>query len=148
MEGKSCRILLYFTPTFQGNFKDTLSVFDNGGGRPQFVALSGTATIVTVSPTSLNFGDITVGKTSPPQTVKLTNHGSVKLNITKISVTGVDGKDFVEVNACGATLGAGASCDINVWFTPKAKGSLTATLSIADSGGASPQTVSLTGIGQ
>jgi hypothetical protein len=147
LAGQSCRILVYFTPTAQGTLTDTLSIFDSGGGSPQFVALSGTATVLSVSPPSLNFGDVTVGKTSPPQRVTLTNHGSTKVQITKISVTGADRQDFTEVNACGTSLGAGTSCTTDVWFTPKATGSRTATLSITDNGGASPQNVTLQGTG-
>jgi hypothetical protein len=146
--GHSCRIALYFTPTRQGNLSDTLSIFDNGGGSPQLVTLTGSATIVSVSPASLNFGAVPVGRTSPPQKVTLTNHGSTKVQITKISVTAINRQDFTEVNACGNSLGAGTSCTIDVWFTPKATGSRSATLSITDNGGASPQQVPLTGTGQ
>jgi len=130
LAGQSCRILFYFTPTTLGNLTDTLSIFDSGGGSPQFVALSGNATVLSVSPKSLNFRGVTVGKTSLPQTVTLTNHGSTKVQITKISVTGTNRLDFTEVNACGTSLGSGTSCTIDVWFTPKATGSRSATLSI------------------
>jgi hypothetical protein len=70
------------------------------------------------------------------------------VNITKISVTGADNRDFTEVNACGTTLGAGTSCTTDVFFSPKATGARSATLNITDTGGASPQTVSLSGTGQ
>jgi hypothetical protein len=42
---------------------------------------------------------------------------------------------------------AGAKCTISVTFTPAASGARTATLSIADNAGGSPQTLSLTGTG-
>lgn len=146
--GQSCNILLYFTPTASGNLTDTLSVYDSGGGSPQLVTLSGAGSSVYWSPKSLNFGPIAVHKTSPPQKVTLTNEGSVRLSVTQIAIVGQDKSDFTQVNACGKSLVAGASCTIDVWFTPKTTGSRSATLSIADNGGGSPQKVSLTGTGQ
>ncbi len=146
--GQSCNLLLYFTPTASGNLTDTLAIYDSGGGSPQLVPLSGAGTSVYWSPKSLNFGAITVRKTSPPQTVTLTNEGSVRLSITQITIVGQNKTEFTQVNACGTSLVAGATCTIDVWFTPKATGSRSATLSIADNGGGSPQKVSLTGTGQ
>jgi hypothetical protein len=141
-------MLLYFTPTASGNLTDTLSVYDSGGGSPQVVTLSGAGTSVYWSPKSLNFGAITVHKTSSPQKVTLTNEGNARLSITQITIVGQDKNDFTQVNACGTSLVAGASCTIDVWLTPKATGSRSATLSIADNGGGSPQKVSLIGTGQ
>jgi hypothetical protein len=45
------------------------------------------------------------------------------------------------------TLAGGASCTINVLFTPTATGTRTATLNIVDNAAGSPQTVALTGTG-
>jgi hypothetical protein len=148
LAGQSCKIGFYFTPTTQGNLQDTLSIFDNGGGSPQRVTLSGTATILYISPSNLNFGSVTVHKTSLPQRITLTNRGSVKVQITKISIAGLNRQDFTEINACGTSLGAGTSCTIDVWFTPKATGIRSATLTITDNGGGSPQKVNLAGTGQ
>ena len=50
---------------------------------------------------------------------------------------------------CSATgtLAAGASCTMNVLFTPQANGTRTATLNIADNATGSPQIVGLSGTG-
>jgi hypothetical protein len=42
--GKSCTIRVTFTPQGKGNRSASLEVFDNGGGSPQTVALTGTGT--------------------------------------------------------------------------------------------------------
>jgi FG-GAP-like repeat/Abnormal spindle-like microcephaly-assoc'd, ASPM-SPD-2-Hydin len=146
--GQSCNLLLYFTPTASGNLTDTLSIYDTGGGSPQLVSLSGAGTSLYWSPKFLNFGAITVRKMSSPQKITLTNEGSVRLSISQITIAGTNKGDFTQVNACGTSLVAGASCTIDVWFTPQATGSRSATLSIADNGGGSPQKVNLIGIGQ
>jgi hypothetical protein len=146
--GATCTIDVTFTPSAAGSRSATLSIADNAPGSPQTVSLSGKATVVQLSPSSLNFGAVSVGHTSPPQTITLTNTGSAKLGIMKIAITGSGAADFAETNACGKTLQAGQSCEISVTFTPLAKGNLAADVTVNDSGGGSPQTVTLSGKGR
>ena len=73
----------------------------------------------------------------------LTNGGSAALALTSVTTSG----DFAETNACGGSLAAGASCAIQVTFTPAAAGTRTGALVIADNAAGSPQSVPLTGIG-
>src|SRR5207248_5696475 len=83
----------------------------------------------------------------PFVTETLTNNGGGPLNISTIAIAGTDSADFTQTNNCPATLLFGASCTINVNTAPVTTGPLTATLTIADDGPASPQTVSLPGFG-
>src|SRR5205823_4856317 len=85
----------------------------------------------------------TVGMTSAPQAVTLSNSGSAALTISSIAVSG----DFAQTNTCGGVLAAGANCAINVTFTPTATGTRTGTLTVTDNASGSPQTATLTGIG-
>jgi hypothetical protein len=71
----------------------------------------------------------------------------VAVNFTGISIIGTDSKDFAETNTCGKSVPAGESCFITVTFTPLAKGLRSASVSIGDNGGGSPQKVSLIGTG-
>jgi hypothetical protein len=103
---------------------------------------SGNST-VTLSPGSLNFGFQQIAVTSLPQTITLTNQQSVTLNISNISASG----DFAQTNTCGSTLAAGASCNIQVTFTPTATGSRQGILTVQDDAGNSPQTANLSGTG-
>jgi hypothetical protein len=98
---------------------------------------------VTLSPTSLNFGSVTVGQPSAPQPVTLTNNQAVSLTISSITTSG----DYSQTNNCGSSLNANASCTINVVFTPTLTGTRTGTLTVNDNGPGSPQTASLTGVG-
>jgi hypothetical protein len=141
--GASCTISVFFTPTATGTRTGALSVSDSGGGSPQKITMSGTGTEVTVSPTSLAFGNQSVGTTSAEKIVTVTNHGSTSLSIAGVAATG----DFHEINACGTGLSAGASCQIEVTFSPTVKGARAGTLSVSDNGGGSPQKVSLAGTG-
>ncbi len=99
--------------------------------------------VVTFSPTSLAYANQPVGTTSSAQTVTLSNTGSGALNISSIATTG----DYAQTNNCGASLGAGASCSINVSFTPTAAGTRPGALSVTDNASGSPQTVALSGSG-
>jgi hypothetical protein len=98
---------------------------------------------VTLSPTSLTFGSQGVGTTSVAQSIGLTNGGNAVLTISRVSTSG----DFGQTSTCGGSLGAGASCVIQVTFTPTAAGQRTGNLSIADDAANSPQTVGLIGTG-
>jgi Abnormal spindle-like microcephaly-assoc'd, ASPM-SPD-2-Hydin len=109
--------------------------------------LSGVGTIVKLSPTSVNFGDQKVGTSSVPIPITLTNVGSVTLSISQIAIQGADAGDFSQTNNCGTSVPALGECTITVTFTPVAKGKRTAMVSITDNGGASPQTVQLSGTG-
>ena len=118
------------------------------------VKLSGLALpVVTLSPTTLNFGSLGVGFTSAPLTVTLTNAGDATLIFTSFNVQSDLGPppwspvDFTQSNDCGASRAAGASCTLTVLFRPTATGSRTAVLVIVDNAAGSPHWVDLTAVG-
>jgi len=146
--GAKCTISVSFKPTASGTRIAGLSIADNAAPpNPQTVVLSGTGTVVELVPTSLSFGDQSVGTTSVAETVTMTNVGTTMLTISGISVTGINAGDFSKTHTCGGTLGAGASCSISVKFHPSATGARSAAISISDNGGSSPQKVPLSGTG-
>jgi FtsP/CotA-like multicopper oxidase with cupredoxin domain len=112
--------------------------------------------IAVVSPANLAFGNIATANSSVLP-VTLTNTGTLALTIStaaasKISITGTNANQFsVASNPCGTSLAAnGATCTINVTFTPTTAGSKAATLTITDNSNNvanSKQTVTLTGTG-
>jgi hypothetical protein len=128
-----------------------VTITDNASGSPQTVSLSGTGTgtaaLVSLSPTSLAFGNQPVDMTSSAQTVTLSNTGNAALSITSLALTGTNASDFAQANTCGSSVAAGANCTIAVMFTPSVTGTEAASLSIADNRSGSPQTVPLSGAG-
>jgi hypothetical protein len=112
------------------------------------VTLSGTGTVpvVSLSPTSLSFGNQALGTTSAAKPVKLTNSGLAPLTITSITTSGT----HAQTNNCVSPLAAGAFCTINVTFTPPptVAGGQSGTLTIVDNAPGSPHTVALSGTGQ
>ena len=111
------------------------------------MGLSGIGTFVQLVPTSLTFSSQAVGTTSTAQAVIVTNTlPKATITISSVTVTGTNPGDFAETNTCG-TIVAGGTCTISVTFTPAAAGTRTASVSITNNGGGSPQTVGLTGTG-
>src|SRR2546425_763316 len=142
--GSGCTISVTFKPTARGTRTGTVTITDSGSGSPRTITLAGTgaAPVVTLIPPSLSLtGNQTVGTTSLPLPVTLTNSGNAALTITSI----VASSNFFQTSNCGNSLAAGASCTISVTFTPTMPGLLTGTISITDNAADSPQKISLTG---
>ena len=115
------------------------------GSLPFFVSQGTTtgAPVVKASPTSLSFtAKQAVGTTSASKSVTLKNSGTATATIS-IHASG----DFGENDNCSA-LGVGASCTLNVTFTPTIVGAVSGAITITDNALNSPQIVSLTGTGE
>lgn len=106
---------------------------------------SGSAAKVSLSHTSLFMGQEYVNKESTPGTVMVTNSGGSALAITSISTAGTDGNMFSLSENCPASLAAGASCTLTIYFKPTTVGACSGEIVLADSVGT--QTVTLTGTG-
>ncbi len=101
-------------------------------------------TTAATSPTSLTFPAQISGTASAPQTVTVQNTGSIALAPTSIAVSG----DFNEIDNCvNASVAPGASCSIQVTFTPGATGPLTGQMTIYVNVDGGQITVDLSGTG-
>lgn len=141
---KTCSVSVTFTPHDIGPQPGMLTVTDSSVGSPHDVSLTGTGTVVSLSPTSITFGNQNLGTSSSPVPVTLINNGSNSLTVTNIYTAN---PQFTSTNTCIPTVGGKESCTINVTFSPRNAGAIKSTLNISDDGGASPQTVVLTGTG-
>ena len=143
----SCEIFLTFTPLAGGARTATLTIVDNAAGSPHTATLSGTGLppVAAISSASISFPNQFVGTSGLPQSVTLSNTGAGLLTITSITSSS---PDFAPLNACGASLAAGSSCSIGIFFDPSAAGPRTGTLTINDNSAGSPQAVSLSGTGE
>jgi Abnormal spindle-like microcephaly-assoc'd, ASPM-SPD-2-Hydin/Cep192 domain 4 len=148
--GGSCTITVTFKPTTTGTRTATLNVSDDASNSPQQVSLTGTGTsapTLTISPSSISFGNYAVGFTTPVSPVTVTNTSTSTVTFTSIALTGTNTADFGQSNNCGTSLGAGLACTINVTFTPAATGAFSASVALTDNAANSPQSVALTGTG-
>ncbi len=115
-----------------------------GGNCDAFVSKVSILTGIQLNPAGLVFPAQSLGTSSQPQTVTLTN-GDSPLTIASIAVTGANAGDFAETNTCGASLPPGAQCTITVIFTPSAAGIRKASVTITDDAPGSPQVLNLNG---
>ncbi len=145
--GGTCTVQIGFAPANLGSFTATLAFSDDAANSPQTVAVSGSGVMpaVSLSASSLAFGNQVVGTRSANQAVVVTNSGTGALNIGAATV----GAPFaIATDGCSNTaLAPGASCTIQMNFAPTATGSASGTLSIPDDATGSPHTVALTGMG-
>src|SRR5208282_3015356 len=153
--GATCEVGVAFAPTMPGNpLTGTVTVSDDAFNTPQAVSLSGTGTpaAVSFSPTSLVFPNTTMGLSSEPMSVTLTNSGTGALNFSAApAITGANMGDFtITANTCvmGTPVAAnGGTCTVTLTFKPSTTTMESASLNFADDAAGSPQMVSLTGTG-
>jgi len=110
---------------------------------------SGTTAKVLASSSSLAFGSSVAGTTASTQRVQIGNIGNAALTLGTVTVSGSQAGDFSTAGSCvnGLSMPAGASCYIDVLFTPGATGSRAATLQVTSNDAGSPLAVSLSGTG-
>jgi len=105
---------------------------------------------VSVSPSSLNFGDKTeVGKSSKAKDVTIKNNGNKKTGAAvSVTMESAAPSVFTVKSQCDKTLGPGKKCKVGVIFTPVDDTTPEiGHLMIHDSANGSPQSVSLSGMG-
>ncbi|MDX9767524.1 MAG: choice-of-anchor D domain-containing protein [Ectothiorhodospiraceae bacterium] len=133
--GADCTLTIRFTPIAAGVQQGAV-VVDSALGT-HLVVLSGTgvaapdtptpAPAIELDPATLDFGEQAVGVASAARTVTLRNTGNAVLTLQGVTLIGPYGAS----HDCGSNLAAGASCDLQVRFTPTATGSQQGALVLA-----------------
>jgi hypothetical protein len=141
---------LFTAPIFTATTTVTVtatSVADNTKSASATVTVNAAVGTLTLNPTSLSFGSVTVGQTSPVLLTTLTNTGNAALTITSDSLSAGDfnwgGSGTCNYN----TLAPGASCTYSAKFTPTATGTRTGTIMIYSTASNPTVTLPLSGIG-
>jgi hypothetical protein len=101
---------------------------------------------------TLNFGNQVLGSASGTFAETLRNGAAVPMLLSSIVVDTSNqpsnpGEFKQSGTTCGSTLAPGASCTVNLTFTPGQTGPRAAVLTITDDTAASPQSVVLSGVG-
>jgi hypothetical protein len=142
----SCTITVTFTPSAAWTRSAGIFITDNAAGSPQVAGLSGSGTVggaASLSTSSLTFATQLTGTTSSLQSVTLTNTGTAGLSIQSVAVAG----DYAGSNDCGPFLAVGASCTLNVTFTPSSSGQRAGWVTLNFTDPAGLQTITLKGTG-
>jgi sugar lactone lactonase YvrE len=139
--GSTCIVSVKYAPTVAGAESGTLTVIDNLGS--QIVSLAGTGVVpgASLSSSQLMFGGQLINTSSLAQTVVFTNTGLAAIDIGSVATT----SNFTDSTNCTGSVAPGASCSVNVIFTPATTGPLSGTVTITD--GAGTQAASLNGQG-
>jgi len=96
--GMSCTVIVVFTPTAVGVRSGTLAVADDATSSPQTASLTGTGiAAVTITPSTLSFGNVPVGSTSASKTATVKNQQKIALTISSVTISG----DYqIQANNC------------------------------------------------
>ena len=124
--GSSCTVQVTFAPESEQMESGGLEL-NYGNSQSQWVDLEGFGLGLRIVPCCLYF-TAAIGTTSPAQTLTVTNDSSRSLQLTTVPSQG----GFSWTGNCG-TLSAGASCQLNVVFTPTAPGLANGGIEIIDS---------------
>jgi hypothetical protein len=146
--GQSAQMRVNFAPSTAGKITGTITLTSNALNPKLSIGVSGTGVAANkatlgVSPTSLSFGNVTVGSSaSLPLTLSATN-GTVTISAAQVNSS--------EFTLSGLTLpkslAAGQSVTVTMTFKPNASGTATANLTLTSDAANSPTTVTLAGVG-
>jgi hypothetical protein len=148
----TCTIDVRFGPTAAGRRTGMLTIVHNAGDVGRSVSLSGSAEerpIADVSPLRLDFKEQPLEKPSGQLGVKIANTGGGVLQVGRISLGGVNRRDFSLENRCaqpGNAVRRGESCEVLLQFAPDAAGARSAVLVVTLADGTRHE-VALSGVG-
>ena len=156
--GTECNFAIGFTPSMAGDAVGELQVASSLIGSPERRSLFGTGLApmsaglkinATAGETYLSFAPQTVGTSSTPADVIITNTGTAALVIASATMTSA-ASHFTIPNTCTTTINPGATCTLPVTFTPNQAGGIDGQLTIvtnAPTNGTQIVTLSGTGVG-
>jgi hypothetical protein len=144
--GQSTTFTVTFTPTSATTFSGTVTVTSNASNPSLSIALSGTAegapAVLTATPTSLTYTNITVGQTSS-QTETIKNTGATSATISAVAVSGTGFS--VSGITTPVTLTAGQSTTFTVKFAPTSAGTFPGTVTVTSNASNPSLTIPLSG---
>lgn len=146
--GSSFTVQIVFTPNATGAIAATLDISSSTSGvTPVAVPLNGSGQLQTgfsTNPAQLNFSVLGAGRSSPAQSVTVTNSSSYAIGSVALATAA---PFSIAQNTCGGSLAAGANCSASLVFQPTASGSSAGVLTVTSAAVATPASVALTGVG-
>ena len=146
--GNTGTLTLNFAPAAAGGVTGTLTIISNAPNSPLQIPITGSGVAATltlsVNPSTLSFGDTTVGQRRL-QSVTLTNTGNSPVTVSQVTVSGAGFS--VSGIVTPLTLSAGQNAILNVTFSPASTGSVTGALTVTSNATGSPFSIALSGNG-
>ncbi len=144
--GQTATFAAKFNSTAVGAFTGSVSVASNATNSPAAISLSasGVQPQISVVPTSVGFGNVTVNLTNT-QTVTVRNPGTAALTLSQANVTGTGfAKSGITLPV---TIAAGGSTAFTVSFTPTTASTTAGTLALVSNAPTPSLSVMLSGTG-
>ena len=144
--GQSASFSAIFAPLVAGNATGSISVVSNASNSPATITLSGVGStqMLSASPASLGFGNVTIGSNSTLPVV-VTNPGSASVTISQATTTGAGFS--TRGPSLPLILAAGKNISFSVTFSPTTAGPVAGQLSVVSNATNSPTVASLSGAG-
>ncbi|MGA8763550.1 MAG: choice-of-anchor D domain-containing protein [Candidatus Sulfotelmatobacter sp.] len=149
-QGQSTSFSVTFAPQSSGNYSGTVAMASNASNPNLTVSLSGSGTEqagqLSISPTTINTGNVTVG-TSGTKTGTLTATGA-SVAVSSVSMGGTNPAEFsISGVSFPLTVTTSQPVTFTVTFTPQASGGASANASFTSNASNSPANATLTGTG-
>jgi Protein of unknown function (DUF1573)/Cep192 domain 4 len=128
--GQSTQVSVVFSPDAAGAFSATVTIASTASDSSATLSLAGTGVAnsqLAVSPTTENFGSVTIGSQSN-QTITLTNNTGATVNISQASVSGTGFK--LSGITTPLALNASQSTTFTATFAPLTAGSASGSVTI------------------
>ncbi len=146
--GASIQLPVIFTPTAKGNASGTLTLASNDPNSPLHMHVQGTGfyssnSKLEVTPSTLAFGDVTVGSSASLQATLTASNSAVTISSdqstsSEFAILGLD---------LPATIQAGESVQFTIQFTPSGSGASSGEAEFISNAENSPTVQQLTGTG-
>ncbi len=148
LPANSATYTLTYAPTASGSVSASVSISTSAGTNPVAISLAGkgkaVSTDLAISPAIVNFGNLALKSTST-QNVTIQNTGDATLSLQGVTVSGT-GFGYSNLSP-GFSLAPNQKVTFQVWFSPKAAGPASGTLTLLSSNLSSPGTLSMSGDG-
>jgi hypothetical protein len=146
--GKSTQLPVNFTPLVKGKITGNIALISDAQNPKLIIGVSGTgvnanAATLGVSPSSLNFGNVTIGTSANLQLTLSASNGAVTISSAQVNSSEFTLPGLV----LPLTIASGQSVTAKVVFTPNVAGTASANLTLTSDATNSPTTVPLTGVG-
>jgi len=143
--GQNAALNVSFKPSASEQISGNITLASSQGASAVIpVSGGGVQAGLTVTPSSVSFGNVTVGSPNS-QTIQLTNSGTGVLTISQVSVAGAGYS--TSAMTLPLSLNPSQSTTFNVQFAPASAGSVSGSVSIASNAPNNPATIGLSGSG-
>jgi Abnormal spindle-like microcephaly-assoc'd, ASPM-SPD-2-Hydin/Protein of unknown function (DUF1573) len=148
--GQATTVIADINTSTAGSISGSITFSNNSSTPSMVIPLSGTGMssqgqpVISVNPTSVSFGNVTVGAPNS-QTILIQNTGTSVLTISQATASGA-GFSLSGLSV-PATIAAGSSTTFNVAFAPANAGAVSGSVSLVNNAAGSPLAIPLSATG-